>query len=111
MADFVLKLPENFLLSNGGETKHLFKAAMRGIVPDSILDRRDKVGFATPERSILLSNKSKVREWIYESNDGGIINKDKAWKKIIQILECQGKYDYLAWRIINFSRWTTLCTG
>ncbi len=31
-----------------GETKRVLRAAMRGIVPDQILDRRDKTGFITP---------------------------------------------------------------
>jgi asparagine synthase (glutamine-hydrolysing) len=31
-----------------GESKWILRRAMRGIVPDEILDRRDKVGFATP---------------------------------------------------------------
>lgn len=32
----------------GGETKRVLRAAMRGIVPDQILDRKDKTGFITP---------------------------------------------------------------
>lgn len=31
-----------------GETKRVLRAAMRGIVPDPVLDRRDKTGFTTP---------------------------------------------------------------
>lgn len=31
-----------------GETKRVLRAAMRGIVPDQILDRKDKTGFITP---------------------------------------------------------------
>lgn len=31
-----------------GETKRVLRAAMRGIVPDQVLDRRDKTGFVTP---------------------------------------------------------------
>jgi asparagine synthase (glutamine-hydrolysing) len=38
----------------GGETKGVLRRAMRGIVPDSILDRRDKRGFETPVMPWLL---------------------------------------------------------
>lgn len=31
-----------------GETKRVLRAAMRGIVPDEVLDRKDKTGFITP---------------------------------------------------------------
>ena len=40
-ADLLLSLPEQYLISQAGETKSVFRAAMRGIVPDAILDRRD----------------------------------------------------------------------
>lgn len=53
MAEFLLSVPEPFLVSPQGETKSIFRAAMRGIVPDDILDRRDKIGFATPEKDWL----------------------------------------------------------
>ena len=49
MAEFALSLPESFLLSNEGKTKYIFREAMRGIVPDEILDRKDKIGLGTPE--------------------------------------------------------------
>ena len=38
----------------------MFRLAMRGMVPDSILDRRDKIGFATPERAWL----SQLEPWV-----------------------------------------------
>ncbi len=48
LADFVLSLPESFTVSKTGQTKSVFREAMRGIVPDLILDRKDKIGFETP---------------------------------------------------------------
>ena len=49
LVDFIYSLPENYLISDNGETKAVFRAALRGLVPDAILDRHDKIGFATPE--------------------------------------------------------------
>jgi asparagine synthase (glutamine-hydrolysing) len=48
LAEFVLSLPEHYLIAENGETKSVFRAAMRGIVPDPVLNRRDKMGFETP---------------------------------------------------------------
>src|SRR5690606_36942668 len=48
-ANFALSLPEEYLLAPDGTSKSLFRTAMRGIVPDAILDRKDKIGFSTPE--------------------------------------------------------------
>jgi asparagine synthase (glutamine-hydrolysing) len=49
LAEFALSLPDDLLIGNDGTTKMLLRSAMRGVVPDPILDRRDKIGFATPE--------------------------------------------------------------
>jgi asparagine synthase (glutamine-hydrolysing) len=37
-------------LINNGMTKHILRQAMRGVIPESIRMRVDKVGFLTPER-------------------------------------------------------------
>jgi asparagine synthase (glutamine-hydrolysing) len=34
----------------GGQGKVILRQAMRGLVPDAIIDRRDKIGFAAPDR-------------------------------------------------------------
>jgi asparagine synthase (glutamine-hydrolysing) len=47
LVELCASLPTEYLLE-GGESKKVMRAAMRGIVPDVILDRKDKVGFATP---------------------------------------------------------------
>jgi asparagine synthase (glutamine-hydrolysing) len=47
--NFVLALPTEYIISEQGVTKHVFRSAMRGIVPDEILDRKDKIGFEAPE--------------------------------------------------------------
>jgi asparagine synthase (glutamine-hydrolysing) len=51
LIDFVTKIPADMKLK-GLETKHIFKKAARGIVPDAILDR-PKQGFGVP-----------INEWI-----------------------------------------------
>jgi asparagine synthase (glutamine-hydrolysing) len=50
VADFALSLPPS-LVFKGGVTKRLLRDALRGVVPDAVLDRREKVGYETPERS------------------------------------------------------------
>jgi asparagine synthase (glutamine-hydrolysing) len=60
LAEFILALPEDYIVSCNGTSKAVFRQAMRGIVPDSILDRRDKLGFPTPEREWLAS----ARLWV-----------------------------------------------
>jgi asparagine synthase (glutamine-hydrolysing) len=47
-AQFLLSLPENYLVSNEGLSKNIFRRSMEGIVPKEVLYRRDKIGFETP---------------------------------------------------------------
>src|SRR4029077_3784141 len=50
VAEFALSLPAEFLYRDG-LTKSVLRNAVRGIVPDAVLDRRDKVGFEPPQNS------------------------------------------------------------
>ncbi len=50
IADYALSLPASLVFA-GGVTKRVLRAAVRGIVPDRVLDRREKVGYETPERA------------------------------------------------------------
>jgi asparagine synthase (glutamine-hydrolysing) len=47
LVELCATLPTDHLLSRG-ISKRVLRHAMRGVVPDAILDRTDKVGFATP---------------------------------------------------------------
>ena len=44
----LFSLPEEYLVAADGTRKAVFRQAMRGLVPDVILDRRDKIGFSVP---------------------------------------------------------------
>jgi asparagine synthase (glutamine-hydrolysing) len=52
IAELALSLPASFLYSRG-TTKRILRDAGRGLVPDAILDRTDKVGFEPPQRTWL----------------------------------------------------------
>src|SRR5690606_24534769 len=67
LANLLLSMPEHYLISVNGETKSVFRAAMRGIVPDEALNRRDKIGFSTPEKVWLFEIAHKVRDWLQAS--------------------------------------------
>ena len=104
MADKLLSLPEHYLISDNGETKSIFRAAMRDIVPDIILNRRDKIGFATPENAWILQNTTKWRNLLKEAEAIDFINA-QALLKEFDILVASGKLNQQIWRWINFVRW------
>ena len=108
LAEYLLSLPEHYLLSQKGETKSVFREAMRGIVPDAILDRRDKIGFQTPEQVWLNGQKAEINNWLEALNDMPFLNADAVRKKVNEIVENKQPYNTEAWRLINFSRWVQL---
>jgi asparagine synthase (glutamine-hydrolysing) len=105
IAEFLLTLPEQYILSTDGETKSVFRAALRGIVPDAILDRRDKIGFETPERSILQSNRDKVEEWLEKLETIPFVNAGKCRLEMEEVLSGRKPFSFMPWRVINYCRW------
>lgn len=48
LVEFILSLPANFKIRNG-YTKAVFREALKGVIPESVRQRRDKLGFPAPE--------------------------------------------------------------
>jgi asparagine synthase (glutamine-hydrolysing) len=104
-ADLLLSLPEDYLISNKGETKSVFRAAMRGIVPDYVLDRKDKIGFETPEKIWLMSMAPTLRKWLEDAQEIDFINVSKLLIDFNLIMEGKKPFTLQVWRWINFIRW------
>jgi asparagine synthase (glutamine-hydrolysing) len=105
LAEFLLSLPEPYLLSSRGETKSLFRAAMRGIVPDVILDRRDKIGFKTPEHVWLRAQKNVIQKCLIQAAKFPFINSHALRQEINLMLHGHKSFTPQAWRLINFCLW------
>ena len=105
MSEFLLSLPEEYLISPQGETKHIFRAAMRGIVSDDILDRRDKIGFATPEQDWLLPMAESIRQWLRADLNLPFLNQARMLKEFDLIVAGKKPFSFQVWRWVNFSRW------
>jgi asparagine synthase (glutamine-hydrolysing) len=109
-AEFILSLPEDYLISGKGTSKAVFRKAMRGIVPDSILDRKDKIGFQTPEQSWLVSLQPWIERIIEQDTldripalNAGIIREE--WRAI---KHGRRRADAQLWRWLNVGRWAEL---
>jgi asparagine synthase (glutamine-hydrolysing) len=108
LARFVSALPEEYLIAPDGTSKAVFRRAMRGIVPDEILDRRDKVGFQMPIPSWLPT----LGPWLADLLDGA----DPAHVAPLRLDEVRSRWQpgagapaltdvYLLWRCANVVRW------
>lgn len=108
MAEFSLSLPESYLVDPSGRSKAVFREAMRGIVPDEVLDRRDKIGFATPEKQWLLSLSGWVDMTLQNAENIPYIQLDKIRREWRNICSGSAPFDWRVWRWINYVRWVEL---
>ena len=79
LVEFSLSLPSRMLFHDGW-SKRVLREAMRGTVPAAILERRDKVGFATPWTQWLRDHMvtTSLRDQLDAAREtvGGLVNID-----------------------------------
>ena len=105
MAEFLFTLPEEYLISDDGITKNIFREAMRGIMPDSHIDRKDKIGFSTPEAEWLYSYRNVIRERLVNAQDIPIFRKDKLLREFDKRIKNGTRIDSQVWRWLNYTLW------
>ena len=107
LAEFLFALPESFIITGDGTTKAVFRKAMRGLVPDAVLDRRDKLGFPTPERRWLLSAKTWVERVLTSeaAQQMPVFDAKKLHQEWSDIAQGTKSYDPCVWRWINLILW------
>jgi asparagine synthase (glutamine-hydrolysing) len=107
LAEFVLRLPEAYLIAPDGTSKSVFRRAMRGLVPDAILDRRDKIGFATPELRWLTALRPWVESTLASDRARAIpaLNVLPMRREWGRVLEGRRPFDFRIWRWVNLIRW------
>ena len=89
-----------------GETKRVLRKAMRGIVPDAVLDRKDKTGFITPghtkwlrgELSFLLEDTVKGAEGSWEVLED-YVHPQAARRVVSEFKRGSDKHALFVWRL------------
>lgn len=103
LVQFAYSLPSDQLVRDG-MTKGILRRAMSGRIPDSVRDRTDKIGFATPERQWLsgLLRQRMVDALTALKSRGLIAPKvvDAHWQRFIA-----GGRSGNVWRLANLELW------
>lgn len=96
-------IPSNFKLKNG-DMKHIFKNTMSKYLPESIKNRKDKMGFPIPLNSWL---KNELRDFV-----GDVFNSEKTKTRslidnssIIQTLDNEGDFSRNIWGLLSLELW------
>jgi asparagine synthase (glutamine-hydrolysing) len=107
VAEYALSLPSEWLYRDG-VTKAVLRDAVRGLVPDAILDRRDKIGYETPQRKWLEEPRwiSRIREVLL---DDRARNRDLYSTDLIEADARAGRWRDIdgIWRALNLELWLT----
>lgn len=105
LVELMLSLPEDYLVSRNGETKHVFRKAMQGIVPDEVLFRKDKIGFEPPEKEWFLAIANQARDWLRDDAGIPFVRGTALLAHFDEIATGRKAFSWQAWRWINFYRW------
>lgn len=111
LVDFAMRLPERMLVGRDGTSKAVLRAAMRGIVPDAVLDRRDKVGFEAPDALWIDGQREAFAAAIEEAPTIGFLDTASIAAGVRGSASASGGRPVparLAWRLFNLYRWAAL---
>lgn len=106
LVEFAMSLEDRMKIHKG-MTKAVLREAMKGILPEDVRTRVDKLGFATPEEIWLRKQapeqfRRAMRQAIEQS--GGVLN-DKAMSLLEDVIQGKRPFSFLPWRLIAFGTW------
>ncbi len=94
IVELVARVPPTIKFK-GGEMKYLFKQAIQGVLPDSVMQRRDKMGFPVPLQlwargkareffnEVLLSQRTRERGLFDVGTVNRLINQESAFSRVL----------------------------
>jgi len=107
LVSFVYNLPDEYKIS-GAISKCVLRRAMTGLVPDTVLQRVDKMGFVTPEQIWI---KDTLREQFRHELERGMMDTNGLPKPAAVLslydkaLNERNQSTATLWRIFNFCYW------
>lgn len=107
LVEFLLGLPPDQKIRNG-YTKHILRKACRGLVPEAVLERSDKMGFVTPMETWF---RNELRRWIGQLLDPGVVSRrgylDPNRVETAFQAHCSGRanLDFAIWSWVNLELW------
>ena len=105
LVEFVATIPSNVKFMNG-RMKHSLKNAMHAVLPPSILNRTDKMGFPVPLQE-WLTHSGVVHEFVCD-----IFSSQKAMtrdlidnRKVVESLHKEARYGRKIWGLLSLELW------
>ncbi|HEU4716924.1 MAG TPA: asparagine synthase (glutamine-hydrolyzing) [Bacteroidia bacterium] len=100
----VFRIPGTMKIRNA-TTKYLLREAAAPFIPDSIRNRKDKLGYATPNNKWITQLRDQFRPY-FEQDFGGILKKEKLLKDFDTFFSVEGMPENgRTFRFIAFAVW------
>lgn len=109
LVEFLSAVPGTMKLHRG-ITKAVFREAMRGVLPEAIRTRGDKMGFVTPEEVWLGSTATSwFRDGIEATLDAApaLFDRRKLLDMVDGTIAGTVPFSFAPWRTLCFGRWLT----
>ena len=106
LVEFAMTIPSRMKYQNG-ETKHILKRALRGVIPDRVIDR-PKQGFGAPINEWMLDRLgSFVERSLFDSPLGrrGLFNYEFIRELLAKHRSGRVNYSFFLWSLLNLSLW------
>jgi len=105
LIESIFNISGSYKIRNG-QTKYLLRNAFKQLIPKNIIERKDKIGFATPETEWFVALKPYFKEIIFEQKNDEFID----WKGVQDNFEAIYNNAITTstqrlWRLINFALW------
>lgn len=106
LVEFVHTLPGHYRISDG-VTKRVLREGMRGVLPEKIRMRMDKLGFATPEEVWIKEHQPErfLKQISHAVNQTQGILKPESVAYAQEIVQGKRPFNFLIWRMVNFGLW------
>jgi asparagine synthase (glutamine-hydrolysing) len=106
LVELLFSLPESYLLAPDGTRKAVFRKAMRGIVPDAILDRRDKIGFSVPIAAWFEALRPWMADRLSLAAALPCLERPRIELRRLALMSNRSWGDpYLIWRLVSVATW------
>lgn len=107
LVEFCLSLGNEHKIVDG-ETKHVLRRAMKGVLPEAVRCRRDKLGFATPEEAWF---RGPLRGLVHEGAEStlsrypDLLDAGAVRAARDRMLAGTQAFDFALWRIVSLGIW------
>lgn len=102
----IFSLPADLIIRNGWN-KYILREAVKGIVPEMIRLRRNKIGFTTPEKQWFMKLSPKLMEILKSKSFANrkYFKADEVVESFNQFIAGKNEDTMAYWRIINTELW------